>query len=517
MSGALAGVAVADRALLPARQWLDRTTGRVTMYRLVTLSLAVLAAVAVVLGAAGLLPFAPLDLFVSAGVAVASTLVANRVLAMVFRTRPHTESSIITGLLLFFLFWPSLLPGDLAVLALAGAAASASKYLVAWRGRHILNPAAAGATVIAVAQLNGAVWWVASAVLLPVVLLGALLVLYRTRRLPMGIVFVAVSGILLTARLMAGGQDAAGAFSTAFASYPIVFFVGFMLSEPLTLPPRRRQQLVLAAVVGVLFTVPFAFGPVFLSFEFALLVGNVLAFLVGQRRGVRLHFEGRRRLTPTAWEFSFQPQRPIAFRPGQYVELTVPHSGSDGRGSRRTFSISSAPSATGPVTVALRMPENASSFKRALLDLAPGATLQATSVGGDFLLPRDTARPLLLVAGGIGVTPFLSQLAHDRAEGVDRDVVLVYSVASVDELAFLDQLAGETVLLVSPAPPLPLPGAWRWLGAGPITAELLESSVPDLRDRAAYVSGAPSVVNDVRVALRRLGVRRVTTDYFSGY
>ena len=68
--------------------------------------------------------------------------------------RPHTESSLITGLLLLLPFWPSelfwpsqptqgLQLAEIAGVALACVLASASKYALAWRGRHIFNPAAA--------------------------------------------------------------------------------------------------------------------------------------------------------------------------------------------------------------------------------------------------------------------------------------------------------------------------------------------------------------------------------------
>ena len=175
------------------RRLLDRLTSRVTMYRLVTIALGVTAAAAVVLGAAGALPFAPADLLASLTVAVAATVVSGRVIALILRSRPHFESSVITGLILFFLFWPSTKPADLAVVALAGALATLSKYLIAWRGRHILNPAATGATLVALLLFPSAVWWVASAALLPFVAVGAFLVLYRTRRLSMAVVFVSVS------------------------------------------------------------------------------------------------------------------------------------------------------------------------------------------------------------------------------------------------------------------------------------------------------------------------------------
>lgn len=508
--------AVAVRAPFRPRRALDRVTGRLTMYRLVTVLLGVTTVAAILLSLVGQVAFAPEALLASLAAALLGTVGANMVVSLALRTRSHTESSVITGLLVFFLMYPSAAPADLGATALAGALATLSKYALAWRGRHIFNPAAAGVALVAVLQLGSAVWWVATGALLPFVAVGAFLVLFRTRRMPMAVVFVIVAAGVLTFRL-APGQGVLDALTTAFTSYPVIFFAGFMLSEPLTLPPRRWQQLALAVIVGVLFPIPFVFGPVFLSFEFALLVGNLLAFAVGQRRGIRLAFLSKRRVTPTAWEFTFQPDRAVSFRPGQYLELTVPHARADHRGSRRVFSISSAPSPTGPVTVAMRMPPQSSSFKRALVDLSPGTRLHATSVGGDFLLPADIARPVLLVAGGIGVTPFLSQLAHDRDRGIDRDVVLVYAVSSADELAFTDELADIRTLLVMPEPPHDLPAAWRWVGPGPVTSELVRREVPDAAARVGYVSGSPAVVTDTRTALRRAGVRRVETDYFSGY
>lgn len=508
-----------DRGMLGTRRLLDRVTGRVTMYRLVTILLSAIAVAAIPLALVGALPWTPTDLLASLAVAVAATVVSGRVAALILRSRPHLESSVITGLIIFFLFWPSSEPADLGVIALAGALATASKYLIAWRGRHILNPAAAGAALVALLLLPSAVWWVASAALLPFVLVGAFLVLYRTRRLAMGAVFVVVSAGILTVRLAAGGQAPLDALATVFTSYPILFLAGFMLSEPLTMAPRRWQQLGIAAIVGVLFTIPFSFPPVFLSFEFALLLGNVLAFLAGQRRRIRLAFLDRRQLTPTAWEFRFTPEHPVAFRPGQYMELTIPHARADARGSRRIFSISSAPGHGAPLSFTMRLPaatEDASSFKRALLKLSPGSRIDATSVGGDFLLPKSPDRPVLLVAGGIGITPFLSQLGHDRGSGGARDVVLVYAVGSLDELAFRAELAAERVLLVSPEAPADLPPSWRWVGQA-ITAEVLEAAVPGLAERATYVSGSPAMVEGAKSELNRAGARRVRTDHFSGY
>ncbi|MFP7835165.1 oxidoreductase [Marisediminicola sp. LYQ134] len=504
--------------MISALATLDRTLGRVTMYRLVTLVLAALALISLGLSALGMLPYAPLDILASGAVAIASTLVASRVMALLFRTRPHVESSLITALLVFFLFWPSSEPRDLAVVALASALATASKYVVAWRRRHILNPAAAGAMIVALLGFDSAVWWVATAAMLPFVVVGAALVLHRVRRFALAGVFIVASASILVGRLAWSGSTLLDATATAFVSYPIVFFAAFMLSEPLTLPPRRWQQLALAALVGALFgVVGLVFlGPVSLSFEMALVIGNIAAFAAGQRRRVSLRYVGRDDLTPTAARFTFAPAARVPFRAGQYIELTLPHDRADARGSRRVFTLSSAPG-DDTVSVSLRMNDPSSSFKRTLAALRPGASVSATQVAGDFVLPRDEGVPVLLVARGIGVTPFVSQLADDRGRGRARDSVLVYEVASLRELAFSDELAEHSVVLVSPSEPQNLPATWRWAGAGPIDIDLLRREVPDAASRRAFVSGAPAMVTATAAALRRLGASRVTTDHFAGY
>jgi ferredoxin-NADP reductase len=399
--------------------------------------------------------------------------------------------------------------------------ASTSKYLLAFRQRHVFNPAAIAAVVMSIAVPSAFPgWWVGTPWLMPVTVVAAFVILYRTRHLSLGIVFAVVATVTVAAASAANGSDVSTALVNALGSTPVIFFAGFMLSEPLTLPPRRWQQLVEAVLVGVLFGMPLHFGPVYGSYELALVVGNLLAFLVGQRRGIRLTFVGRKRLTPTTWELSFRPQRPVAYAAGQYMELSLPHAKADLRGQRRVFSIASAVSPGAPdepdlVRFGLKTATPSSSFKTALLGLEPGDTLRGTGVGGDFVLPGDAARPLLLVAGGIGITPFASQLPA----AAERDVVLVYSVSSPDEIAYRDVLAraGVRILLVSPTDPGALPADWTYAGPGPLSEEHLELHVPDAARRHAYVSGSPRLVHEVRRTLRRSGVRRITTDAFSGY
>jgi ferredoxin-NADP reductase len=140
-------------------------------------------------------------------------------------------------------------------------------------------------------------------------------------------------------------------------------------------------------------------------------------------------------------------------------------------------------------------------------------------VAGDFLLPSDPNKPVLLVAGGIGITPFISQLQHDAAAGEQRDLVLVYAIRGHEEFAYADELKrlGIRVVLLAPSEPENLPEGWSYAGSGRLTGDVIERHVPDARQRTAFVSGPPRLVGAARSELKRLRVRRVVTDAFSGY
>lgn len=495
---------------------LDRALGRVTTYRLVLLLLAALAAIALVMSITDTLFYEPTEMLASAAVLLGVSYGSGRLIAPLFRVTPHGESALITGLLLFFIFWPSSETGELLHLAAAALAATLSKYVVAWRGRHVLNPAAAGALLVGVLELTTSGWWVGGKELLPYVVVAGLLVLYRTRRLTLAAVFVVVA---VAVRVLDSSQATGDAITATLESGPVLFFAAFMLTEPLTLPARRWQQLGVAVVVGVLFALAYEVGPFVSTPELALIVGNLVAFALVRRTGVRLRFRERRPLGPTTAEYVFEPVRPVRFAPGQYAELAVPHGRADRRGVRRSFTIASAPADDGTIAFGIReAPEKGSSYKRELATLEPGSVLTATTVAGDFVLPDHDARPELLVAGGIGVTPFVSRLRAD-GPGAGRDAVLVYGVTPGEGVPYRDELAasGVPVVLVTPDAPADLPDGWSHVAADRITDDVLRRAVPDLTGRRAWVSGPPAMVDAVRSTLRGLGVRRVRTDHFAGY
>ncbi|MCP2637788.1 FAD-dependent oxidoreductase [Microbacterium sp. HD4P20] len=505
--------------------------GRVSMYRLAYLALAALAVIALLLSFFGLVGPAPLELVVTLAVLSAVCVGVDAAMQRVLGLPWRIESSLITAHILLFVLRPTLELGGLAGVAIAALAASLSKYVLAWRGRHIFNPAAVGATVLTLLSvpwpaLGSSSWWVGTpAMAAPVIVLG-ILVLVRTEKLRVvtGFVVIAVAVAVLrtAAQYQAAGVEVEvlDIVSPLLWSSPFLFLGAFMLSEPLTLPPRRWQQFAVAAVVGVLAGWPIPVGDITLGQERALLIGNLVAFAFAVRTAVRLTLVSRAAPTPTVRELTFRVHDRLSFVPGQYLELEVPHRHPDARGTRREFSIASAPGDLPQLKVAFKDGSSSkplSSYKKALAEVGEGDGLAITGVWGDFLLPKRDSAPILMVAAGIGVTPFVSQLRHTRLTGQERDVVLVYVVSGAAELAYRDEIeaSGVHVVVFSRDSPADLPPHWQWARGVRLDADGLLRVVPDIGARHAYISGPAALIADLAPALER--ARSITTDAFSGY
>ena len=136
-----------------ARQRVLAVLGSLSMYRLVLFALVALAVIAFVLSLIGVIVSpTPLELVASflvlAVVISGVDAAAQRILRLPWRI----ESSLVTALILLFVLRPGAELDSLLGLAMAGAIASVSKYLIAWRGRHIFNPAAFGAAVVSIVR-----------------------------------------------------------------------------------------------------------------------------------------------------------------------------------------------------------------------------------------------------------------------------------------------------------------------------------------------------------------------------
>ena len=125
----------------------------------------------------------------------------------------------------------------------------------------------------------------------------------------------------------------------------------------------------------------------------------------------------------------------VDFTPGQYSPRHAPRCRSPGRQGpaeahhRRHVSERERRS---------RLRDEDARQKRSLDELPVGADVEVEPPKGSFALPEDTSRPIVFVAGGIGITVFRSMLRYIQDEGLSYRVTLIYSNRDRESTAFLD-------------------------------------------------------------------------------
>jgi ferredoxin-NADP reductase len=208
--------------------------------------------------------------------------------------------------------------------------------------------------------------------------------------------------------------------------------------------------------------------------------------------------------------FVFEPNEPITWQPGQYMHYYFEHPDTDERGIERWFTIS-APPYEKHVTITTRFTEEkGSSFKKSLKNLPVGGTVKAEGPGGKFVLSDDSKKPIL-IAGGIGVTPYHSMLLQMDHDGQDINAELLY--ANRDEnFVFGDELNA----LAAKHPNFKI---HKFVGDRHIEEADLKPYVDD-PNTVIYVSGPEPMVEAFEETLKeklRTPEDRVKLDFFPGY
>jgi ferredoxin-NADP reductase len=233
-----------------------------------------------------------------------------------------------------------------------------------------------------------------------------------------------------------------------------------------------------------------------------------------------VQLKGRMAIAEGTMAFHLSRPDGFAFRAGQAVrlELTEPPA-ETGQGSR-TLSLVSAPFES-ELVVATRMRDSA--FKRALKALPDGASIRCNGPFGRFTLD-DAGRPAVFVAGGIGITPFMSMLRQAAHEESAQRLFLAYSNRRPEDAAYLDELLelerrnphfrlAATMTDMSKS-------ARAWHGeSGTVDAEMLQRLVGDLAAPNYYVVGPPAMVEAVSAMLHAAGIAegQIRTEEFYGY
>lgn len=223
-------------------------------------------------------------------------------------------------------------------------------------------------------------------------------------------------------------------------------------------------------------------------------------------------------------KFVFEKPEGFTYKAGQSIDLTLVNPPeTDAEGNTRAFSLVPAPfESTLAVTTRLRD----TAFKRVLRDLPVGSPLQFDGPFGDFTLHEKAARPAVILAGGIGITPFHSIIVDAAHRALPHRIVLIYSNRRPEDAPFVAELAAlaaqhPTFTFVPTMTDMDK-SSQPWEGErGQITADLVKKYFP--RDSESepiyYLAGPPGMVKAMRELLNGMGMSNddIRTEEFTGY
>lgn len=237
--------------------------------------------------------------------------------------------------------------------------------------------------------------------------------------------------------------------------------------------------------------------------------------------------KSRHEVAERTMEFELEKPSGFEFKAGQYAEITwIDPPETDAEGNARVFSMVTAPD-DDSLMFTTRLRDTA--FKRVLRQLPIGSKVKLDGPFGDFTLHNKATRPAILLAGGIGITPFHSIILRAARQKSAHKITLFYSNRHPKDAPFLDELRGiekenpnftfvPTMTGVSKSQD-------KWSGeTGHIDWDMLKrhaatASGDSGADPIYYIAGPPAMVKDLRAMLNNAGVDDddIRAEGFDGY
>lgn len=236
---------------------------------------------------------------------------------------------------------------------------------------------------------------------------------------------------------------------------------------------------------------------------------------------MKLKFIHKEKIASDSWELMFEKPDGFVYEPGQYLELKLEHSNHDDRGDTRWFTLSSAPT-EGDLMITTRLVDGHSTYKEALFGLQAGDSIDAKGPMGEFLLPKNSNQAIVWIAGGIGVTPFRSQLKFLLDNQSKRNITLIYSNRTKNDICFTelwskaDNLMPDFKLVNTLVDEIPS----GWQGeSGMIDEAMIRRAVGSIKAKEFYISGPEPMVEGFKPKLVQMGVaeKDIHQDWFPNY
>ena len=225
----------------------------------------------------------------------------------------------------------------------------------------------------------------------------------------------------------------------------------------------------------------------------------------------RTEFLERQERTPASISYRFTRPQGFSFRAGQYMLVDL------GENRVHPLSLSDCPEETGFIEFTKRM--TGSPFCQRLESLEKGETVIVKGPAGTFY-PDDPGTTLVMIAGGIGITPIRSILKScEKKRGDHSRVILIYGNLNREDIAFRDELENLKIPDSRLVHVLSDTTGMENAHQGFITAEIIATAVPEGADAFYMISGPPVMVEAMKKALAKISIpeERIRLDMFFGY
>jgi propane monooxygenase reductase subunit len=192
------------------------------------------------------------------------------------------------------------------------------------------------------------------------------------------------------------------------------------------------------------------------------------------------------------------PEEPLEFKPGQYVDISIP---GGAEGEHRSFSMANIGSDTLEFMIKM-YPGGHFSGLLSEGKIKPGDELEVTGPYGVFTLRPSSPRRLLFIGGGAGMAPIVSLLRCLQDTSSEREATYYYGARTEADLFHLEELAG-------------LPGDFvaalsedsdGWEGESGLITDVVDRLEGDIAEVDAYVCGPPPMVEAAIALLEAKGV-----------
>ena len=225
--------------------------------------------------------------------------------------------------------------------------------------------------------------------------------------------------------------------------------------------------------------------------------------------------------------FYFEPgQAPFNFVPGQHVILRFSDLENDPRGKMRHFSISTSPLEGGNIGITTTIKPDDSPFKKRLDGVNVGDSVDVFGPIGKFTFDSSLwgQRIVVLIAGGIGITPFRSMIKYALSNDGNFRIRLLYLGKQGSGFIFrdeLDRLAGDDKRLrIFYTVTGETGSSMTEFHRGRIDSKFIVKSVEDLENPIFYICGSPRMVEEIAGTIGsefRIDRSNIRTEQFLGY